>query len=181
MVGNGHFAYADHFIQHHDILHKTAGESGDWNLIGSGVSIGGDAFVLKAVGLCKKGRHISAHSVCADASHHCGDAVHCKVFQSCLGRSGMEPAFASAAQDMFMAVNESGHCSHAFPVYFFCLQRAAEIGFQILAHSGDLISKNKDIFYSGVFRLIYFCVSDDLDHSHICSCLSYYDTSPSYR
>ena len=170
VIGNGDFSHADHLIQHHNILHQTAGQGVDRNLIGAGIGVCGDPFLFKRMGFGQQGGGVSSDAVRTDAADHRGDSVPDQVAQGGLWSSRVEAAFAASADNVFMTVNEARNSSHAIRVDFHNFKASAEIRFQVFTDGGNRPAKDENILFPGIFRLINFGVSEDHNHCHICSC-----------
>ena len=124
----------------------------------------------KPRGLGQQGGGVSCDAVRTDAADHGGDSVPGQVPQRGLRSPGVEAAFPSASENVFMAVNKARNSNHAFRIDFHNFKASAEIRLQIFPDGGNRSAKDENILFPGIFRLINFGVSEDHNHCHICSC-----------
>ena len=164
VVRDCHLSHADHFVQHHDILHQTVRQRVHRHLIRAGVSICGDPFIFQGVGLCQQSGHIPADTVRADTAYYRCDPISDQIPQRSLRRPRVEAALSASSQDMLVAVDKSRHRRHVFPIDLLYLKGTAEVRPQMLSDCGDPVSQYKNVLHSGIFRLIDFCISDDRNH-----------------
>ncbi len=158
MVGHGNFTNTDDFINHHNILHQAAGQRMNGHLIRTAVNVGGNAFLLQAVGFCHKRGHIPADAVGTDASYDSGNAITGEVGKRCLRRSGRKAAFAAAAHDVLVAVDKARHQELAAAVDGFYGDIAGK--FNVIVYGADFVCGDQNILCTQVLWCVNVCVFD---------------------
>ena len=75
MIGNGDLSTSDDLVNENQVIHDTARQCTDRDLIGTGVDVGSDSLFLQPPCLGQKGSHIPRGSVCAKTADNRCDAA----------------------------------------------------------------------------------------------------------
>jgi len=114
----------------------------------------------------KKTGHIPGNPICADTAYYCCDSAAGQSGEYCFRGSCMKSAFASAAHNVFMAVNKAGNCGKISTVDGFHMDSAVKLCLEIFSYSSNFVSKNQNILFPQETGFVNFCIFNQNNHSN---------------